>query len=275
VSLFFGIAREPVYSPGKVEPDRAILEEVAEGLRDRHAVRVLDVADARREREHPDVVFAMCQGPDGLALLRGWEDLGVRVVNSAASIAGCQRQSMLRTFGRHGIAHPESRSLRSDETAELPDWCTAGAWLKRGDVHAVEPGDVVFCRGRDEVRRALDGFSRRGIATAVVQRHVAGEVFKFYAAPDGFLRCYGSGERSDAADRARCHQSWVESLDALARRAAAAVGVEVFGGDVVREAGGALWLIDLNDWPSYAPCRGDAAAAIVDFLDRQGRLNES
>jgi glutathione synthase/RimK-type ligase-like ATP-grasp enzyme len=209
----------------------------------------------------------MFLGPDGLALLRSWEASGVRIVNSAAAIAGCQRDSMLKAFDSHDIPYPESRRLRSDGAVELPEWCESGAWLKRGDVHAVEPADVVFCRGREEVRRALDAFRRRGIASAVLQRHVEGEVIKFYAAPGGFLRCYSSGVPVQAG--------WVDSIDALARQAAGAVGVEVFGGDVVREPGGALWLIDLNDWPSYGPCRGEAAIVIVDFLDRQGRLNKS
>jgi glutathione synthase/RimK-type ligase-like ATP-grasp enzyme len=267
VSLFFGIAREPIYSPGKVEHDRAILEEVAQRLRARHAVRVLDVAAARRERERPDLVFAMCQGAGGLALLRGWEEAGIRVVNSAASIAACRRENMLEAFDTHRVRYPESLSLRLDHGVEPPEWSEGGVWLKRGDVHAVEPADVVFCRDREEVRGALDGFRRRGIASAIVQRHVRGEVIKLYAAPHGFLRCYRSGEQVAAG--------WVESVGALARRGAAAVGVEVFGGDVVREPDGTLWLIDLNDWPSYAPCRSDAAAAIVDFLDGQGRVSRS
>ena len=53
-----------------------------------------------------------------------------------------------------------------------------------------------------------------------------------------------------------------EAMARLAARGAAAVGLEVYGGAVVREANGALQLIDLNDWPSYGPCRSEAADAI-------------
>jgi glutathione synthase/RimK-type ligase-like ATP-grasp enzyme len=228
---------------------------------------VLDVEAARLESERPDLVFAMCQGPDGLALLDGWERSGVRVVNSAAAIAGCRREGMLRAFERHAVTYPESRSIPTGTECALPEWTEGGAWLKRGDVHAIESGDVVFFRGRAEAQQAIDDLRRRGIRSAVVQRHVSGDVVKFYAAPGGFLRCYVSGEEVNDA--------WTASIDALVRRAAGALGLEVFGGDLVRDRSGAFWLIDLNDWPSFAPCRCAAAAAIVDYLDRQSRLSES
>ena len=37
---------------------------------------------------------------------------------------------------------------------------------------------------------------------------------------------------------------------------------------IVSPAGG-LTLIDLNDWPSFAPCRDAAAAAIANYLVRR------
>jgi hypothetical protein len=55
----------------------------------------------------------------------------------------------------------------------------------------------------------------------------------------------------------------------LAAGAAAALELEVFGGDCVRDRENNLWLIDLNDWPSYAPCRFEAAAAIAAYLKVQ------
>ena len=47
---------------------------------------------------------------------------------------------------------------------------------------------------------------------------------------------------------------------------AAAVGLDIFGGDVIVSPAGELTLIDLNDWPSFAPCRERAAYAIADFI---------
>jgi glutathione synthase/RimK-type ligase-like ATP-grasp enzyme len=56
-------------------------------------------------------------------------------------------------------------------------------------------------------------------------------------------------------------------LAALARAAARALGLEVYGGDCVIDTGGALWLIDVNDWPSFAPCRAAGAEAIARRLE--------
>jgi hypothetical protein len=49
--------------------------------------------------------------------------------------------------------------------------------------------------------------------------------------------------------------------------AARAVGLEVFGGDVAFPQPDAPVLIDLNDWPSFAPVRVAAAAAIAGYID--------
>ena len=55
-------------------------------------------------------------------------------------------------------------------------------------------------------------------------------------------------------------------LGRLARAAAAALGLEVYGGDAIATADGQLVLLDLNAWPSFALYRDEAAAAIGSYL---------
>jgi glutathione synthase/RimK-type ligase-like ATP-grasp enzyme len=57
-----------------------------------------------------------------------------------------------------------------------------------------------------------------------------------------------------------------ESLRTLAVRAAARLRLDIFGGDVVLAAPGRPVLIDLNDWPSFAPVRDSAAQAIAGYV---------
>ena len=57
-----------------------------------------------------------------------------------------------------------------------------------------------------------------------------------------------------------------ERLRAVARSAAAALGVEVFGGDAIIRHDGEPVIIDLNAWPSYAKYRDKAAQSIADYL---------
>ena len=44
------------------------------------------------------------------------------------------------------------------------------------------------------------------------------------------------------------------------------VGILVYGGDAVVDARGRYHIIDFNDWPSFAPCREEAAAEIVKLV---------
>jgi len=257
---FLGIARERIYSPGKVDDDRAILDAVAARLATRHRVSVISADDPLPASAPAPTVFAMCQGPAALETLQRWENAGVRVINSSLAIANTHRRRMLAAFERHGIAHPPSRLLRTDAPEALPDWVDAGAWIKRGDVHATEPDDVVRADGAAAARAALAAMRRRGIGAALVQRHVAGDVFKFYAVRGRFFACFPPAGASAPSPEEEI------GMRGLAEAGAAALALDVFGGDCVRDDQQAVWLIDLNDWPSYGRCRADAAEAIAAYL---------
>ena len=73
-----------------------------------------------------------------------------------------------------------------------------------------------------------------------------------------------------------------DELAALARRAALALGLEVFGGDALvtghrapRQE--ALLVIDVNAWPSFALFRDEAAGEIAGYLAQRvaGQLGPS
>jgi hypothetical protein len=263
---FVGIARERVYSPGKVDADRAILDGVAAQLRIGARVDVITADEPLPERAPASVIFAMCQGPAALSALRRWEAAGTRVINSTLGIANTHRERMVAAFEHHGVTQPPSLLVRTDGSQPLPHWIDAGIWLKRGDVHATEPEDVVHLSGEAATRTALASMHRRGIATALVQRHVDGDVFKFYAVRGRFFAWFASGEPCAPLDAASEH-----AMRALADAGAAALDLEVFGGDCVRDRQQNLWLIDLNDWPSYGACRAAAAEAIASYLTTQTR----
>ena len=111
MSEFLGIFREAVFSPGKVEADRAILELVATILRGfGHVVRVANPDAALPRPARGTLVFAMSQGEPALATLRRWEAEGIRVVNSVDSILGCHRHRLLRLPNAH---RPVARSDES------------------------------------------------------------------------------------------------------------------------------------------------------------------
>jgi hypothetical protein len=242
-----GIYREERFSPGKVEDDRAILDLVASELRKIGlAVRMIDGDRLPRLEARPALIFAMCQSAAAL----GWLDEAaprVTVVNHPDAIRGCYRTNLVERLARAGV--PQPRWALAAE--RLPGSLGPGPWLKRGDVHAMEAGDVQRVFTEDDWARMIAEFERRGIGRAIVQEHVEGVVYKFYGVKGGFFRAYGlpAGQEEVAA--------------VLAERGASALGLEVYGGDGVCAADGSLTLIDFNDWPSFSRCRTDAAHAIA------------
>jgi len=241
-----GIYREERFSPGKVEDDRAILDLVAAELREGGlSVRMLDGNRLPRLEARPALIFAMCQGAAALA----WLDEAAtrtKVVNHPDAIRGCYRTNLVERLARAGVPQPRW-AFAADR---LPGALGPGPWLKRGDVHAMEAGDVRRVFTEDEWARMTADFERRGIRRAIVQEHVEGAVYKFYGVKGGFFRAYGlpAGHEERAA--------------VLAERGASALGLEVYGGDGVCPADGSLTLLDFNDWPSFSRCRTDAAGAI-------------
>jgi hypothetical protein len=242
-----GVYREERFSPGKVGDDRAILDLTADALvRAGHAVRRLAPEELPRLEKAPAVVFAMCQGEEALAWL---DRVQVRstVVNSPEAIRGCYRMNLVERLDR--VALPQPRWALAGEA--LPANLGPGPWLKRGDVHAMEASDVRRVFSARQWKSVMADFHRRGIRRAIVQQHLEGTVYKFYGVRGGFFRAYGLPE------------SLVGAASELARRAADAVGLEVYGGDGVASRDGSLALIDVNDWPSFSRCRAEAAEAIA------------
>ncbi|HXQ24519.1 MAG TPA: hypothetical protein VN812_22750 [Candidatus Acidoferrales bacterium] len=260
MSAFLGITRERVFSPGRVADDRAILEAVAACLRRRgHLVTVFGGDDERwPEPTGGTVVFTMSQGEEALAQLQRWAARGVRIVNPPAGILNCQRHRTIVALAQAQIPFPESVVVDTREPPVLPAWVgNGGAWIKRGDVHATEADDVVRIDGGAAARQALEKLRARGIRRALVQRHVPGTVLKFYAVRERFFHCVPPGHGQEIAAPV------LRNIDTLGAQAARALNLEVYGGDCVVAMNGRLQLIDLNDWPSYAPCRAGAAEAIA------------
>jgi hypothetical protein len=140
-------------------------------------------------------------------------------------------------------------------------------WIKRGDVHAERTEDVVTVHAADAAR-ATDAFRARGITRISLQQHVGGPVVKFYAIADRrFFRFYAAS----AGPNGPVPNVDVERLRAIAFAAADAVGLSIFGGDVVVSSPHEPVLIDLNDWPSFAPFREAAAEYIAAYAVERAR----
>jgi len=145
-------------------------------------------------------------------------------------------------------------------------------WVKRADVHNTQAGDVFLATTARELADALGGLRARGIPRAVLQPHIRGDLVKFYgigrdASADGgpaWFRWFYHREQVLAG-----HRFDPTDLGRLAHRAAAALGLEIYGGDAIARGRGELTLLDLNAWPSFALYRDEAAPVIAAHLARR------
>src|SRR5262249_20968113 len=135
-----------------------------------------------------------------------------------------------------------------------------GAWLKRADVHATQAGDVAYVERFLDLAPALEKFQQRGLRSAILQEHLEGDEVKFYAVQGG--RFFWPFYPKDCVG----HPFDENSLKRIAEDAARLLGLNVYGGDAIISPSGSITLIDVNDWPSFAPCRGAAAYAIARHL---------
>ena len=262
----WGIFRERAHSPGRETDDAEILRLTGKHLEAKgYQVDLKSPEDVGGPIEvRPRCVFLMCERRDVLEQLRAWEAQGVRHVNSPAAVLATYRERMIAQFEEAGVPFIESRLVATPgrHTGALP------VWVKRADVHNTQDGDVVFAETERAVEDALASLHARGIARAVLQPHTPGDLVKFYGIGPGgphgeppWFRWFYHRDQTVAG-----HPFEPGQLGRLARRAAAALGLEVYGGDAIATPAGELVLLDLNAWPSFALYREEAAPVIAAYL---------
>ncbi|HYX20665.1 MAG TPA: hypothetical protein VFA98_07450 [Thermoanaerobaculia bacterium] len=264
----WGIYRELAHSPGRETDDAEILRATAVEL-DRLGLAVaLKAPDELPGVDDfgavPPHLFVMCERVAVVEKLAAWESRGTRVVNRPSGIRNTDRERTLALFRAGAVPYPRTRPV---ETA-APTAFESPCWVKRGDVHATAEGDVAYCGDAGTLEKNLARLASRGIPRAIVQEHVEGDLVKFYGVagleegerPSWFQWFYHRDQR--LSNHAFDH----DALAATTSRAAAALGLEVYGGDAIVSEGGRLTIIDLNAWPSFALFRPAAAVHIAALL---------
>ena len=261
-----GLYRERQYSPGRhLSNDVLLLDQIAHRLRERaFAVDLLTLDQAENRRSDAEIIFSMCQGKLSLENLAAWERQGAKIINSPQAALNTHRDRLPALMVKAGVSFPQTELIRTNEKLDPGSFdLNGGIWLKRGDVHASVTADVQWVDSLDRLDAGVADFAKRGIDLAALQAHRAGDEIKFYGVAGGsFFHWFYSGE-------ARNYPFSFSNLELLANRAASAAGLDIFGGDVIVSPNGELTLIDLNDWPSFAPCRDRASYAIADFITRR------
>ena len=263
-----GIMRAGMFSPNRIGSDAAIFNIVAEQLRKRGCeVRLYSEEQFIAEGVEERIVLNMCREKRSISLLQKIEDDGALVINSGYGIENCGRERLTRILLGSGIPFPDSIVVNSDEAvrATFVKARFTRCWIKRADYQSLHKEDVSYVRQADEAQEVLQEYFLRGIQRAVISRHLEGDLIKFYGvAGTPFFYSYAPFESREPSkpvaattvyDKARLHQ--------ICRDAAEALDVKIYGGDAIVDADGTIRLIDFDDWPSFAPCRNEAAPYIA------------
>lgn len=269
-----GVMRAGAYSPNHIGNDAAIFNAVADQLRKRGCeVNVYSEEQFRNTDIEEPVIVNMCREQASIVKLQAMEDAGRLVINSGHGIENCTRERMTRLLLGEGIPYPDSLIVNTNEDVR-PDLERAGftsCWIKRGDFHAMHKEDVSYCRHIEEAQDVLHEYYYRGIRRAVINRHLVGDLVKFYGVRgEPFFYWFypydeGHSKYGYEAVNGKSHgfEFDEEEFHKLCDRASEVTDVVIYGGDCIVDSDGGIQIIDFNDWPSFAPCRTEAAPAIA------------
>ena len=269
--LLAGISRDHQFSPNHVGNDRAVFELVADHLRNMgHQVNEYSEEDCLQGISER-YIFTMAREPQVVRMLQKMEDDGARVINSGYGIENCYRSNMTRLLNESGIPVPENLTVDTRTYAIADFHHLMPCWIKRGDFHAIHREDVSFSRNVDESCAILSEFARRGIGTAVLCQHIAGDLVKFYGIrgtgfffhfyPEEFQHSkFGNESINGKTER---YPVRINELKNIAARSADVLNIDIYGGDAIITPDERIYLIDMNDFPSFAPCRELAAPVIA------------
>lgn len=266
--------RAGAYSPNHIGNDAAIFNGVVDQLRKRGSeVNVYSEEQLMAGAVTEPIIVNMCREAKSIALLQQYEDQGRLVINSGYGIENCTRKRMTRILLGSNIPYPESLTVNTDEVVkgQLVKAKFTQCWIKRGDGHAQHKEDVSYVRHPEEAQEVLQEYFLRGIKRAVINRHLVGDLIKFYgvAGTPFFYWFYpfdlGHSKYGHEAINGKSQgiEFDLNHLKAIVQAASDAVDVKIYGGDAIVSPDGSISIIDFNDWPSFAPCRVEAAPYIA------------
>ena len=269
-----GIMRAGAYSPNHIGNDAAIFNAAAEQLRKRgYVVNIYSEEQFKLNEIKENVILNMCREQSSIAKLQQLEDQGKLVINSGYGIENCTRERMTRILLGNNIPYPDSLIVDTNEAIKplLKKSGFQSCWIKRGDFHAMHKEDVSYVRHPEEAQEVLQEYFLRGIKRAVINVHLTGDLVKlygvrgtpfffwFYPFDEGHSK-YGHEAINGKSQGIKFN---LKEMKNICQHAAEELNVVIYGGDCIVSPEGEMRIIDFNDWPSFAPCRNEAAPHIA------------
>lgn len=269
-----GIMRAGAYSPNHIGNDAAIFNATADHLRKRGCnVKIYSEDQFLNGEVTENIIVNMCREMRSIHRLQELEDNGALVINSGYGIENCTRERMTRILLGSNIPYPESLIVNTNEgvTSALKKAGFTQCWIKRGDFHAMHKEDVSYVRHPEEAQEVLQEYFLRGIKRAVINRHLVGDLIKFYGVQGTpfffWFYPFDEGHSKYGHEAINGKSQGIEfdeeHMRDICQKASEVLDVKIYGGDCIISPDGTIRIIDFNDWPSFAPCRQDAAPHIA------------
>lgn len=260
------IPRNPSHSPNMADRDREILLSIAAKLQERgHDVHILEEEDCYA-LECYDALYHMSRTPDILDKIR---EVDEKATNCVASVENCSRKRFMQLLSQAGVRQPQYSVTATNASIPKLEY---PLWIKKADGWSLHPDDVQFVCNESEAAKALDWHRSRGNKEVICCKHIAGDIVKFYGVKKNFFHWqYPNPEKSKfGLEKINGATSNIpfkeETLRINAQKAAYAIGVEIFGGDAIIAPDGEIYIIDINDFPSFSCCKESASEAISNHI---------
>ena len=259
-----GVMRAGAYSPNHIGNDAAIFNATADELRKRGCiVNIYSEEQFQQSEIREPLVLNMCREQASIKKLQELEKKGKIVINSGFGIENCTRELMTRMLMGNDVPYPDSLIVNTNENIKdaLEEAGMTSVWIKRGDFHAMHKEDVSYCRHPEEAQEVLHEYFYRGIKRAVINRHLVGDLIKFYGVSGQpfFYWFYPFDEGHSkygyeaVNGKSRGLEFSLEGLKEMCQKASDVLEVKIYGGDCIVDRDGSIRIIDFNDWPSFAP----------------------
>ena len=270
------IARNAKHSPNMSDKDEAVLAAVERLLREQGA----EVCRINENEEIPaaDAVCSMSRTSYVVEKLQEAEELGTTVVNPTKAIKNAERINFTRILDDAGIPQPQYVIGNSDE---LPDNLQYPLWIKKGTGWSNSKEDIIYANDKTEALAAIKTMKATGIETIIYSRHIKGDIIKFYGVGnDFFYHTYPDIKNGkfgfETINGEQKHYPFDgKKLKEIIYKAANATGLLIYGGDCIVTQEGKIFIIDINDFPSFGATRDKAAAAIAQLIIKETDKNRN
>ena len=259
------ISRDPRFSPNAVDRDAAIFNDVCSQLEQKgyeviktSEQRCLKYLDSKELATDYHAVVSMSRDKklnEYMSRLHfNIDTVEPLFINSPEQKLKLQSRSAIR----------KSLKQFSQYLAPLYPYdgmCSNGYWVKSDDVNIHIMNNVVFAKDIKELYEVQKSFVEHGIDEMEVTHNIIGRHVKFYGITGEFFNYYLDDTQASLPKEVS------KKIKNTAMQIANALYIDVYGGDCIVSDDNSISFVDFNDWPSFAPCREEAAKAIAGCIN--------